>query len=396
MKKFVLLIFLIFTTSSYATTATSSTLRNFSKIIKIAKTTPHPVMIIGGFALTMMIDALADIIDEANATPNENSDQAPTFIPQQIHSNYLRKSFETENSLTRPEVTVDEAQEESQKELPTVVIVHGFVSSDKFHSPVISPLTKQLIQRGFPVYIAKISKIKFAAQQAELLHQEIRHFIPHDKEIILIGHSLGGIISRQYAFNHWRERVIRNVISIGTPHWGVDHNSRKAFVLFNKTLNTYKNLGSHVAAKVLETTQYLSEEYMSAIFNYDITDVPGIDYLSTMTIDNTFSKRSEPIPETTYRKVIDPFDEKVSDALVTVRTSMWTKMLYADKCVYPVSFSREIRGPLYEANHITQVSTLSEALSLKSNAYKLGRDIINYILESLNGGYVNPSHCDPF
>ena len=376
-----------------AASSTSKNIRAISHILKTPKGLMHPLVIAGGLALGYILGQVADYIDETPDDINDEIFDLPQVLAKKNSDIIIEKDFSKSKSKLDIQTQV-ETQEDTHPELPTVVIVHGFISSDKFHSPMISPLTKELIKRGFPIYIAKVSKIKFAAQQAKLLHQEIETFIPKDKEIILLGHSLGGLISRQYAFKHWKDRIIKNVISIGTPHWGVNTRSRMAFVALQKTLHAYKGLGSKVAAKILQTTKYLEKDYMNTEFNNEITNIPGVDYLSVMTVDK--SNRINNIPDKPYSEIIDPFDEHVSDGLVPVKTSMWTKMLYADKCVYEVSYDREIRGPLYNANHITQISTLSAPLSLKNNAYRLGKDLVNYILASLKGGYINPAHCSPF
>lgn len=398
MRKFVILCLAVYSAASYSSTLAGTSLRVLARVVKVAKVTPHPLVILGGFAAGYLIDQLADIIDESEQ--EEDISQQQTIAKSDIRpSLYEGEHTDTDSDVQTRAKAEETEQDEHNEELPTVVIVHGFISSDKFHMPLFSPLTKELMQRGFPIYLAKVSKIKFAVEQAELLHQEIEQFVPRDKEIILIGHSLGGVISRQYAHLHFKDRIIRNVVSIGTPHWGVDRDSRKSFIALSKTLEAaHKGLGSKIASTVLETTEYLSESYMEGTFNQEVVDVPGIDYLSAMTVmDGPIKKRAEfSSSKKILKNILDPFDREISDGLITVRNSMWSKMLYADKCVYRVSYSREIRGPLYDANHISQMSNFNAALSLKNNAYRLGRDIADYLIAHLNGGYINPPHCDPF
>ena len=403
MKKMALLLTLLFSACIFASSNTTiQSLRFISTGVKVTKMTPNPVVIAGGFLLGFILDEVIDYLEpQNNITAKElTSSKENLTLTHQNKSIYYSEEHSEEIDQEQVETSTEEAESNERNELPTVVIVHGFISSPTFHNEIYSPLTSILIKRGFDVYLAKVAKIKFAVEQAELLHQEIEAFIPKEKEIILIGHSLGGIVIRQYAHKHWKERRITNVISIASPHWGVNHQARKDLSLISKSLESLnKSFTNKTTSTLIKTTDYLSESYMQYNFNEKVKNVPGIDYLSTSTVvEHPFKRELSYYPDDkkVFKVVKDAFDSKVSDGLITVRTSMWGKFLYADKCVYDVNYSREIRGPLYEANHIGQISNLQAAFNLKNNAYRLGRDVVDYIEAHLAGGYQNPSHCDPF
>lgn len=98
-----------------------------------------------------------------------------------------------------------------------VVLIHGFMAAP----PVFDPLRRRLASElgwasmafGYPSY----GSFEATAQR---LGEALDRHVPASTELILVGHSLGGLLARWYVHElGGAERVCR-VVTISTPHLG--------------------------------------------------------------------------------------------------------------------------------------------------------------------------------
>jgi triacylglycerol lipase len=98
-----------------------------------------------------------------------------------------------------------------------VVMVHGFLAA----SPVFDPLRTRLADElgwastsfGYPSYGT------FEATAERFAEALDRHVAP-STELILVGHSLGGILARWYVHELGGHARVTRVVTISTPHLG--------------------------------------------------------------------------------------------------------------------------------------------------------------------------------
>jgi pimeloyl-ACP methyl ester carboxylesterase len=181
----------------------------------------------------------------------------------------------------------------AQSELPTVIVIHGFMANSELHEEARSPVTRELRARGFPVHVADIPRVGSFETQLELLRQNIAEHVAKGKKVVLLGHSQGGLLARLLA--HEEAKLanglkIETVLTIGTPHRGTlpatVPGARRALELFRPLLP--QELYEFQSA-VLE----MSPAEMRA-FNLRVTDVPGVNYGSVTTV-NTMTSMLNPL-----------------------------------------------------------------------------------------------------
>jgi pimeloyl-ACP methyl ester carboxylesterase len=112
-------------------------------------------------------------------------------------------------------------RESSSQTGPVIVLVHGFVCNSGLWIGMI----RHLREAGFarvhtvdldPLYRSMSNSLaQFEAGLSKILQLESSH-----EEVILIGHSMGGVLARVFQNRH-PERVLA-AISIGAPHSGTD------------------------------------------------------------------------------------------------------------------------------------------------------------------------------
>jgi pimeloyl-ACP methyl ester carboxylesterase len=104
--------------------------------------------------------------------------------------------------------------------LPTIILVHGL-----YHNPSGWTLYRRWLKRAGFTNIYAWDRLLWKHTFNDLLQgfdvwvREIARNLP-DKPIVLIGHSLGGLIVRAYAQSPNAVENIAGVVTLGTPHQG--------------------------------------------------------------------------------------------------------------------------------------------------------------------------------
>ncbi len=104
------------------------------------------------------------------------------------------------------------------KQVSVIVLVPGYLMNDG----CMWILRWRLVRDGFTVRVFEpVDKMSSIDNQARRLGEFIDPIINGDVSLTLIGHSLGGLVCRQYVakYSHGRPNVHR-LITLGTPHRG--------------------------------------------------------------------------------------------------------------------------------------------------------------------------------
>ncbi|MGB5945687.1 esterase/lipase family protein [Paenisporosarcina sp.] len=114
-------------------------------------------------------------------------------------------------------VKVDDVDEQQASEKPVAIIVHGLVSSisDAYFSLF------DYLQKDFDVYgFEYLTVNEFISDSGELFAGELGRLKKKypDKEIMIVSHSMGGLVSRSAASKHGAK--IDQLIMAGTPNHG--------------------------------------------------------------------------------------------------------------------------------------------------------------------------------
>jgi triacylglycerol esterase/lipase EstA (alpha/beta hydrolase family) len=102
---------------------------------------------------------------------------------------------------------------------PPVLFVHGYFSNRGYFNRIVPRLEARGIAPVFtPNFPSAFTTIE---RFAEALHGEIERLCmaTGQPQVVLVCHSMGGLVARTYLCDHGADRV-RKLITIGTPHHG--------------------------------------------------------------------------------------------------------------------------------------------------------------------------------
>lgn len=95
--------------------------------------------------------------------------------------------------------------------MKTIVLLHGLY----MHSKVMLPMKNRFKKLGYNVENFGYNSIKFSERVLNDLDDLISKI--DSDEIYLVGHSMGGLISRQY-YSKYKNKKIKSIVTLGTPH----------------------------------------------------------------------------------------------------------------------------------------------------------------------------------
>ena len=100
------------------------------------------------------------------------------------------------------------------------VFVHGFMAA----GPVFDPMREHVERRtGLATVDFTYSPLAGFDQIVEQLDAHIERLVPAEATVSLVGHSLGGLVSRWWLHERSREGQVDRVVTIATPHGGTEN-----------------------------------------------------------------------------------------------------------------------------------------------------------------------------
>jgi pimeloyl-ACP methyl ester carboxylesterase len=108
------------------------------------------------------------------------------------------------------------AEPASMSGRPAVILVHGYLCN----AGVWAWLARRLIARGHAVRTVTLEPLFVPIEDyATPLARKVDEIAHGDGRIILVGHSMGGLVCRAYARRFGGARIAR-IVTLGTPHHG--------------------------------------------------------------------------------------------------------------------------------------------------------------------------------
>lgn len=95
-----------------------------------------------------------------------------------------------------------------------IVLIHGLLAN----GVTMKYLEKDMKNAGYDVYIFNYNSINYSSNTISQLHALLNAI--KNEQIFLVGHSMGGLIARNYVHsNHLKDiNKIKGIITIATPH----------------------------------------------------------------------------------------------------------------------------------------------------------------------------------
>jgi pimeloyl-ACP methyl ester carboxylesterase len=108
---------------------------------------------------------------------------------------------------------------------PPVLLIHGFFCNSAVWWAMKRYLTGQGLTRVFTINMEPIFGVinidRLADQVAARIEQICN--ITGTQQVILVGHSMGGLASRAYLYRSLDKDRVAKIITLGTPHHGTRH-----------------------------------------------------------------------------------------------------------------------------------------------------------------------------
>lgn len=159
-----------------------------------------------------------------------------------------------------------------------IIFVHGVGIS---HHPyqTIFPIKKVMKQLGYQLFIAKTPAVASLDVSADILKNEIERLVP-EGPFHLVGHSMGGLISRLVVNKHNLADRVLSVTTLSTPNRG----SKVADWLYEKI--TYGRNSKIISQLLklfgnsLDVVKELTTEHITTVFNKIATKEEQVKYFS--------------------------------------------------------------------------------------------------------------------
>ncbi|MBT3981560.1 MAG: hypothetical protein HOE90_09425 [Bacteriovoracaceae bacterium] len=206
----------------------------------------------------------------------------------------------------------------------TIVFAHGMGVPTGIYS-LNKRLTKFFKSEGYRLLIAKIPAQGTIEKRAAKLNKEIRRLVPFGN-FHLIGHSMGGLDARLALNKGTFAKRCLSLTTMATPHLGskvadyvaeLSDGKKKIPALLILMIN--KIFGGKI-----ENIRNLTTTYMRDKFNFQVSNLPRVDYYSTGYFIETPVMKSTPIPWAwlTHKINVDAGD-KHNDGLVSTDRAKW-------------------------------------------------------------------------
>ena len=176
-----------------------------------------------------------------------------------------------------------------------IFLVHGLWNNPKLFEKLINRIKKDDYQLYCPHLPHKYgySSLKSLAKD---LDSKIEELVGHEKEIDIVGFSMGGLISRFWLQNHNGFLRTKRFFSIGTPHSGT-YTAQMIPTAFMPGLAEMKR-GSDLICQLNNDLTSLKEiECISFYTNWDLMSFPG--WQSKLSIGDSYR-----IPVLTHKELM--------------------------------------------------------------------------------------------
>lgn len=194
-----------------------------------------------------------------------------------------------------------------------VIFVHGlfrppslFGASDEY----FRNLKTELASLCIPIYFPELPNSDSIGVRSDALAKAIKAV--SEKNIVLIGHSQGGLDCRYYAHRHPNDQRIKKIITIATPHQGsllADWVMQDGSVLARVFRYKFAKAGQDLTIAACES------------FNKKVVDRDDIKYLSYAA---SRPKNERPFWLRLFAKHVG---EEANDGLVAVSSARWGHFL---------------------------------------------------------------------
>lgn len=199
-----------------------------------------------------------------------------------------------------------------------VVLVHGLLGFAtlglwRVRIAYFRGLVKSFHRRGVPVYTPRLSPLGSVPQRARELADFVRA-LPH-RRVVLLAHSMGGLDARYAVSKLGIADRVAAVVTVGTPHRGTP----LADLVDRAPVRGLRRLGARLGVRT-DALDWLTSRRL-AVFNENVTDVPGVAYWSVV---GRVSRR-----DVLINPVLAPLHAYVerrsgpSDGLVPVSSQSW-------------------------------------------------------------------------
>ena len=213
---------------------------------------------------------------------------------------------------------IDEIELDSTE---AVVLAHGLMGFESIgigrsrHS-YFRGIRDGLERAGIPTFSPSVSPLGSVPERAEQLAEFI-DTLPFE-DIILIGHSMGGLDARYAITKLGMNRSVRTLITIGTPHRG----SPLADLADTRPARALRGIAARFGLRS-DAIDWLTTTNLEA-FNRDIPDSPGVRYFSVVGKTMLRDLWRNPLllgSSLFLRRGVD------NDGIVTVESQQWGEVL---------------------------------------------------------------------
>lgn len=194
-----------------------------------------------------------------------------------------------------------------------VIFVHGLFRPPSIlgaPSEYFRNIKNELASLFIPLYFPELPNSESIDVRSDALEKALEA-IP-EKNIVLIGHSMGGLDCRYYAHRHPNDKRIKKIITIATPHRGsllADWVMQSGSLLARIFRYTFAKAGQHLTTTACEA------------FNMKVVDRDDIEYFSY-----ACSRPNNELP-LWLMLLAKHVGEEANDGLVAVSSAQWGHFL---------------------------------------------------------------------
>lgn len=216
--------------------------------------------------------------------------------------------------------------------LPSVIFIHGLGGYPWDWYAADQDFYTLLMKNGWPVVYLRmyaysgvgpgetynyqgalpeiVQAVRFFVEDAKFFHQQ---YGGTEGDVVLVGYSLGGLIAREYLRQYPQTHGVKKIITIGTPHQGVDWLRPESFLNLLPLLGPSLRLAYNTFWETAVLDPFLNFHLEQPIdLNSPAVQqiIPGSSYLNLLN-GNASSIAPQPIYDTIYGDIDAEFRQKI-------------------------------------------------------------------------------------